>query len=140
MNNTHKTELKVRMFETDVQGHLMGSAYISYANQALWELLKSSGVDIDGMLETGVGPVVLESNIKYLRELRGGDSVTIECLMHFTESKTYIVECRFYNDNGDISAEVRNIAGLLDLKKRKLLENPAQFWRDRATQPEVLGL
>lgn len=128
------------MFEIDAQGHLAGSAYIDYANQALWEHLRFAGIDIDAMLASGAGPVNLETNIRFLSELRAGDTVTLACQLTFTPGKkSYRVQVEFLR--GDtLAAQVVSIYGLLDLHERRLIDDPAERWRKLASHPERLGL
>lgn len=132
--------MTVRMFEIDAQGHLAGSAYVDYASQALWETLRSAGIDIDAVLASGVGPVILETSIRYRRELRSGDAVAIDCGLSFGDGKTYRVDCSFLRGDGEVAAEVANACGLLDLDKRALIAEPAACWRRFAAQPERIGL
>ena len=137
---THRTSLTVRMFEIDAQGHLAGSAYVDYANQAFWEKLRTAGIDIDALIASGIGPVILETNIKYRRELKAGDDVEIECNLHFKPGKTFLTQCIFHRSDGHVAAELESVCGLLDLSQRSLLADPAARWRAVATRPEAIGL
>lgn len=140
MATQFKTALTVRMFEIDAQGHLTGSAYLDYANQALWELLRAAGVDTDAMIASGIGPVNLETTIRYRSELRAGERVELTCDLSFGEGKTYKVTQVFLNERGALSAEVSGVYGLLDLVDRRLIDDPASIWRRLAARPEKLGL
>lgn len=140
MTTPFQITMRVRMFEIDAQGHMTGSAYLDYANQALWDCLRAAGVDVDAMLRSGAGPVNLETNIRFLGELRAGDEVTITCTLRFSESKTYSALYEFRHADGQVAAEVRNTLGLLDLAERRLVANPASRWRAFAQKPEILGL
>lgn len=132
--------MTVRMFEIDAQGHLAGAAYVSFANQALWETLRDAGIDIDALIAWGFGPVILETNIKYRRELKAGDDVEIDCSLTFNSSKTYLVRCVFHRTDGLVAAELESVCGLLDLSQRTLVPEPSARWRAVATRPELIGL
>ena len=140
MTKPFETTLRVRMFEIDAQGHLTGSAYLDYANQALWECLRAAGVDVDAMISSGVGPVNLETNIRFLGELRAGDEVTVTCALSFSDGKTYHALYEFRRMDGSIVAEITNRMGLLDLVGRRLIVEPESRWRALARDPQVLGL
>jgi acyl-CoA thioester hydrolase len=131
---------RVRVFEIDAQGHLTGAAYLQYANHALWECVRAAGVDVDEMVASGIGPVNLETTIRYIRELRGGDDVDVSCELVFGEGKTYHVHHAFRTPDGQLAAEVRCVLGMLDLHQRRLVADPAMRWRERASRPDVLGL
>ena len=134
------TQMDVRVFDLDAQGHLTGAAYLQYANQALWECVRAAGVDTDALLASGVGPVNLETTIRFRRELRGGDQVDVSCCMVFTGGKTYRVQHEFRTPGGELAAELHCVFGLLDLEHRRLVPDPGARWRQHAADPEMLGL
>lgn len=134
------TRMAVRVFDLDAQGHLTGAAYLQYANHALWECVRAAGVDIDALLGSRIGPVNLETNIRFLRELRGGDEVDVSCRLVFTGGKTYRVRHEFRTPRGELAAEVNAVFGLLDLTQRRLVPDPGSRWRRHAKVPEMLGL
>jgi acyl-CoA thioester hydrolase len=134
------TRLDVRLYDLDAQGHLSGAAYLQYANHAFWACARAAGVDIDRMLASGIGPVNLETTIRYRRELRGGDGVDVTCELHFDSSKRYDVAHQFLTPDGELAAEVVGTYGLLDLSERHLVPDPKARWRQLAARPEVLGL
>ena len=140
MTEPFQTTLRVRMFEIDAQGHLTVSAYLDYANQALWECLRTAGVDVDAMISSGIGPVNLETNMRFLAELRAGDEVTVTCALRFSESKTFQALYQFRRVDGQVAAEITNRMGLLDLVGRRLIAEPESRWRTLARDPHVLGL
>jgi acyl-CoA thioester hydrolase len=131
---------EVRVSDTDAQGHMNSAAYLDLANHSLWECVRAAGVDVDGLLQTRVGPVILESTIRYAAELRAGDRVDVSCRLTFDGSKTYLVRHELTNAEGGVAATVENRMGLLDLDERRLVAEPAATWRRAATHPELLGL
>ncbi|WP_371600019.1 acyl-CoA thioesterase [Streptomyces sp. NBC_00564] len=130
----------VRGYETDVLGHLNQSVYLQYAEHARWVLLQVAGVSQTELVGKGVGPVVLETNIRYLRELRAGDEVEVTCGFTWGEGKTFRVEQTIRKTDGTVSAELTSVGGLLDLKRRKLVADPREYFRALATDPLMFGL
>lgn len=82
----------------------------------------------------------LETVIRYLAELRGGDVVEVSCRLVFGEGKTYGVEHELRAVGGQLAAQITTTSGLLDLERRHLVTDPAARWRQAADRPEVLGL
>lgn len=140
MSHSFEISESVRLFDCDAQGHLAGANYLNFANQAFWSCLRSAGVDVDAMLRDGMGPVHLETKLRYLREFRAGDRAKMACQLKFGGGKTYRVKVEFRDDSDELAAEVETICGLLDFATRRLSPDPAARWRERAMYPERLGL
>jgi acyl-CoA thioester hydrolase len=133
--------ITVRGYELDTQGHLNSSVYLQYGDHARWECLRAAGISIDRMLATGVGPVTLETTIRFRHELRGGDRVGVSCAFVWGDRRTFEIRQEIRRD-GDrvLAAELTSAGGLLDLDARRLVEDPAAHWRALATAPHLLGL
>ncbi|MEU1597877.1 acyl-CoA thioesterase [Streptomyces sp. NPDC005708] len=130
----------VRGYETDALGHLNQSVYLQYAEHARWSLLQAAGVSPSELLAKGVGPVVLETTIRYLRELRAGDEVEVTCAFEWGEGKTFRVVQTIRRTDGTVSAEVTAVGGLMDLNLRKLVSDPQGHFRAMASEPGAFGL
>jgi acyl-CoA thioester hydrolase len=130
----------VRGYETDALGHVNQAVYLQYAEHARWSVLEEAGMDQSELLAKGVGPAVLETTIRYLRELRAGDEVDVTCAFEWGEGKTFRVVQTIRKADGTISAEVTSVSGLLDLKERRLVADPRSYFRALAVRPELFGL
>ncbi|MFJ8623980.1 acyl-CoA thioesterase [Kitasatospora sp. NPDC093550] len=134
------TRITVRGYETDSQGHLNQSVYLQYAEHARWEYLHAAGIRQADLVAKGVGPVVLETTVKYLRELRAGDSVDVSCSFTWRDGKTFQVVQRLIREDGVLAAEVTGVGGILDLAERRLVADPREPLRALAADPGLLGL
>jgi acyl-CoA thioester hydrolase len=132
--------IEVRSYELDPQGHANGAVYVQYADHALYACVRAAGVDVDALLRSGVGPVNIETTIRYHHELRGGDEVTVSCAFEWCPGRTFRVHREFHNRAGALVAEVSTVTGLLDLETRRLVDDPGARWRAAASSPELLGL
>ncbi|MGY4397212.1 acyl-CoA thioester hydrolase [Sphingomonas sp. UYAg733] len=96
--------------------------------------------DIDAMLVSGIGPVNLETNIRFLADLRAATTWTscANCASRRARPTSRIMN--FRKPDGVLAAEVKNVMALLDLSARRLMPNPEAHWRARARSPEKLGL
>ncbi|MGW7584860.1 acyl-CoA thioesterase [Kitasatospora sp. NPDC054768] len=134
------TRITVRGYETDSQGHLNQAVYLQYAEHARWEYLRAAGIRQADLVAEGVGPVVLETTVKYLRELRAGDSVEVGCSFTWREGKTFQLVQRLVREDGVLAAEITGVGGILDLTERRLVADPREPLRALATDPGLLGL
>ncbi len=135
-----QVRIAVRGYEIDAQGHLNGVVYLQYAEHARYECLRAAGVSQRALLAAGVGPVQLETSIRFHRELRGGDEVDASCAFIFGDDKTFRVEQEFRRPDGTLVAQLTNVGGLLNLTQRRLVSDPAGRFRALARSPDVLGL
>lgn len=132
--------VQVRGYELDVNGHLNQAVYLQYAEHARWELIRTAGISKDKLLAAGMGPVVLETTIRYHRELRDGDQVDVSCAFGWGNRKTFSVSQDIRRTDEVLAAEVRAVGGLLGLDDRRLVSDPAARFRELATVPALLGL
>lgn len=140
MSERFSVRIRVRGYEVDTQGHLNWAEYLHYAEHARWEILAAAGITQDGLIASGIGPVVLDAQIKYLRELRGGDDVDVGTEFVYGDAKTFRIRQDFRRADGPLAAELTSTAGLLDLAARKLVDNPGKHLRALAANPSLLGL
>jgi acyl-CoA thioester hydrolase len=130
----------VRGYETDVQGHLNQAVYLSYAEHARWSALQAAGVSQSRLTAQGVGPIVLETTIRYLRELLAGEEVEITCAFEWGEGKTFRIRQTIRKADGTVAAEITGVSGILDLKLRKLVADPRKIFNELATDLGPFGL
>lgn len=140
MADPFRVRITVRGYELDTQGHLNQAVYLQYAEHARWECLRAAGISQDGLIASGVGPVALETTVKYLRELRGGDEVDVTCEFRWGEGKTFQLQQDFTRPDGGQVATLTAVAGLLDLSARRLVASPGERMRELATDLVPLNL
>ncbi|HEY3682863.1 MAG TPA: acyl-CoA thioesterase [Streptosporangiaceae bacterium] len=140
MTEPFRVRIEVRGYELDTQGHLNGAVYWQYGDHARWACLSAAGVDVDALIADGIGPVTLETTVRFHRELRRGDAVDVTCAFVWGAGKTFEVRQEIRRADGTLAAELTSVGGLLDLESRRLLPDPGARWSARAAAPELLGL
>jgi acyl-CoA thioester hydrolase len=132
--------LPVRHDDLDTNGHVRGPAYLALADHARWAVLDAAGIDLAVLAEHHLGPVNLETTVRFRAELRPGDQVEILTRFEFGDGKTDRVSQVLRRADGTVSAEITSVTGLLDLDRRRLVDRPSRWLRRLATHPDVLGL
>jgi len=136
-----RLRLAVRIDDLDPNGHVRGPAYLTYADQARWACVRAAGVSVEDLLARGVGPVNLETTIRFRKELLAGDEVDVSFAPTWDGGKTSRVVQELRRPDGTLVAEVTSVSGLLDLKERRLVPDAGmEILRSAATRPELLGL
>ncbi|MFJ7076828.1 acyl-CoA thioesterase [Streptomyces sp. NPDC098781] len=140
MSEPYSVRVTVRGYETDVQGHVNQSVYLNYAEHARWSLLQAAGIGQRNLIGKGVGPVALETTIRYKRELLAGDEVDVTCVFEWSDGKTFRIEQIVRKADGTVAAELTAVGGLLDLAERKLVARPDEIFKELASDPSLFGL
>lgn len=130
----------VRGYETDTQGHLNQSVYLQYAEHARWSIMQAAGIRQAEMVQKRIGPVALDTTIRFRRELVAGDEVDVTCVFEWTDGKIFRIKQTITKTDGTLAAEVEATGGIMDLTARKLLPDAGAALRELATSPEVIGL
>ncbi len=140
MTEEFRVRVAVRDYEIDANGHVAGAVLLQYGQHARWECLRAAGINHAELRAAGIGPVSLEENIRYHRELRAGEEVDVTCRYVWGDGKTFRIEQDIRHTDGTLVAEITNVGGLLDHAERRLLAEPSARWRSAAAAPELLGL
>ncbi|MCF2131402.1 acyl-CoA thioesterase [Strepomyces sp. STD 3.1] len=140
MSEPFSVPVTVRGYETDTQGHLNQAVYLNYAEHARWSLLSAAGIRQADLVARGVGPVALETTIRFKRELLAGDEVEVTCVFEWGEGKTFRIHQIIRKPDGTVAAEVEGVGGLMDLRARKLVTDPRERFKELAADPGLFGL
>ena len=137
---TFSVPVTVRGYELDVNGHLNQAVYHQYAEHARWEVMRAAGLVPEKLRPAGIGPVVLESTVKHLRELHLGDEASITCATEWGPGKAFRMHQQIIKLDGTVSAEFHVVLGLMDLTARRLVPNPTERLLELVDSPHALGL
>jgi acyl-CoA thioester hydrolase len=135
-----RVTIAVRADDIDANGHVRGPAYLAYADHARWSCVRAAGIDLTELAAHRIGPVNLETTVRFHRELLPGGEVEVGCEFHWGAGRTSRVTQEFRAPDGTLVAEVSSVSGLLDLDRRRLVADPGSYWLQLAARPELLGL
>ncbi|WP_410668601.1 acyl-CoA thioesterase [Amycolatopsis sp. cmx-4-68] len=135
-----RVTIAVRADDIDANGHVRGPAYLAYADHARWSCVRAAGIDLAELAERRIGPVNLETTVRFHRELVPGGEVEVGCEFHWGTGKTCRVTQELRAPDGTLVADVSSVSGLLDLDRRRLVADPGAYWLELAARPELLGL
>jgi YbgC/YbaW family acyl-CoA thioester hydrolase len=118
-------EVQIKEHHLDTFGHVNNAIYLQLYEEARWQFITDRGYGLKEVLKYQKGPVVLEVNLKFLKELklRENIKITFEAVdpvgssQRITRMKQTMVK-----DNGDIASELMIVFGFFDLSQRKLIK------------------
>jgi len=104
----------------DTFGHMNNAKYLSLFEEARWDLITKNGFGMKEMRKLGIGPTILEINIRFLKELRVRDEIDIETQVISYEGKIGKLQQRILIGEVVYCVAVFTIA-LFDMSTRKMI-------------------
>jgi acyl-CoA thioester hydrolase len=124
-----KFECKIQILEShlDAFGHVNNARYFDLYEQARWDFITKFGYGLKQVIDNEKGPVVLDVNCRFKRELINRETITIKS--HTTESTGKIMKIyqEIIKEDGSVASDATFTFGFMDLKLRKLI-NPPEAW------------
>jgi len=126
------------IYETwlDSFGHVNHAKYLELFEQARWDWLSAYAISTETIQSSGIGPVVLEVNVRYLRELKAREHIRITTELVEFQKKTFKIAQHMHRiEDGVLASELHLTGGILDLKARKLIVPPQEWHRALGLDP-----
>jgi len=141
----HEYEVLIIERHLDTFGHVNNATYLDLFEAARWDWITGNGFGLDRIRELQQGPTVLEIVLRFKREIKNRQRITIRTWMESYEGKVGSVVQEMRDEAGELCCEGRFLCGLFDLQARRLLL-PTPEWkkavgleiqeRGRGGQPE----
>jgi len=97
---------EIHTFDIDFAGHVSNIVYVRWMEIGRLKLLAAAGLPVDRIVrELGLLPTLIETRIRYLKQLFLGDTVTVELWLSRLKHVSAIIEFRFYNQGNALVAE-----------------------------------
>ena len=133
-NGEHSATVVVRGYETDANGHVNHAVYHQYGEHGRTEALRAAGIEVAPLAAAGLGPVILETTVRFLAELRQGDEATVLTRVRFGAGKSFRMDAEIRR--GDtVCATLTGVMGILDHATRRLVADPRARLREHSADP-----
>ncbi len=110
----------------DTFGHMNNAMYLVLFEEARWEFITQNGYGLKKIMETGLGPTILEIKLKFLKELRLRDKIIIETQVTSYQNRIINIGQKMLRENV-ICCEAEFTIGFFSLKERKIVQ-PSDEW------------
>lgn len=117
----------IRESQVDSLGHLNNAGYLTIFEEARWEHITSRGYGFKEIQVHRKGPVILEVNLKFLKELRLRERITLTLELLDYNGKVGRLRQQMVKADGVVAADAVFTFGLFDLQARRLIE-PTPEW------------
>jgi len=105
----------------DIFGHVNNSKYMEFLEAARWDILKKGNYGPEVVMETKQGPVILEANLKFKKELALQDNLKIETEIIILKEKIWRINHKILTEEKGLCCIGIYTFGFFDLNKRKLI-------------------
>jgi thioesterase-3 len=120
-------KMLIREHHLDSFHHVNNATYLEIFEEARWELLQLSGITLQSIHANGIGPVVLECHLKFIKELRLRETIVIESQLQSYEKVIGVMQQNIIDEQGKICCQAQLTFGVFDLQSRKLILPPPEW-------------
>jgi thioesterase III len=118
--------IEIKEMHLDTFGHMNNATYLTLLEDARWELITQNGYGLEKIKQTGLGPVILELKLKFIKEIRLREKIMIETQLISYEQKIAKLSQTMLR-TGEVCCTAEFRFGLFDLQRRKLVL-PTDEW------------
>ncbi len=122
-------QFTVRWSDLDANRHLKNTAFSEYAVDTRFQMLESRGFPQKHFEELRFGPVIFREEIRYRREVLGGQSVTVNVIVAgmSLDGSQWRVRHEVRNGEGREAALITVDGAWIHLDSRKLIAPPPEL-------------
>jgi acyl-CoA thioester hydrolase len=125
-NKKHYYSIQIKESMLDSFEHVNNAMYLTILEEARWDLITRNGYGLEKLMETRIGPTILEINIRFLKELKLGDEISIETYAESYVKKICVIKQTIFRGT-EICCTTEITMALFDLSERKIIL-PTEDW------------
>lgn len=123
----HEYEVFIRETHLDTFGHVNNATYLTLFEEARWDLITARGYGLETIRETRLGPVILEANVKFRREVKNRETIVIKTTLESYENNIGRLRQKMLKVDGQLAADATFVCALWDIDARKIVA-PTPAW------------
>jgi acyl-CoA thioester hydrolase len=135
----HEYRLLILEKHLDTFGHVNNAAYLEILEEARWDLITRNGYGLDDVHRLGIGPVVLDLHLRFVRELRNRQAVAVRSWLESYSGKVGKFAQQILDGAGEVCCDASFTIGLFDLRARKLIRPTPEWAKALGLRPEDLS-
>ncbi len=111
----------------DDYGHVNNARYLDLYERARWNILDEFGLGRESVLKSKTGPVIIEINIRFSREIKEGEKIKILTRSRRKNELIFYFDQQMINSKGELACKAIFTSSLFDLEKRRMVR-PSREW------------
>jgi acyl-CoA thioester hydrolase len=113
--------------DIDMNGHMRHTTYLDYATQARMSCFADHGFGLAEFSSHGIGPILTRESVRYLREIRPGQTFRIRVALsgQSPDHKRFAMRATVLREDGTPAAIVDILGAWMDMTRRRLMPAPA---------------
>jgi len=126
-SRTFEYPMIIKEFHLDTFGHVNNATYLEIYEEARWQFITENGYGLEEIKKTGLGPVILDIKVRFIKELKLREAITIFSKTTGYNSKIGTIQQWIIDSQGNKCSDVEMTIGLFDTHARKLVK-PTPEW------------
>lgn len=129
-NPIYEYELTILEQHLDTFGHVNNAKYLELYEEARWDFITKNKLGLKEIMETQIGPVLLDLQLTFKAELKNREKITIisQARPEMRNKFVMLLDQKMIKEDGKIASTLTLSVGMMDLKARKLI-SPSDEWR-----------
>ena len=130
LNVIFEYEVMIKECHLDSFGHVNNAVYVQLYEEARWDFITKNGLGLDVIQRDQVGPVLLDLQVKFKKEIKNREIIKIQSqTREMISSKMMVLEQKMINSAGRIASDAVFTVGFFDMKTRKLIDASPDWLR-----------
>lgn len=127
-NTKFEYEVLIQEFHLDSFGHVNNAVYVELYEEARWDFITKNGFGLDYIQKHQMGPVILDLQVRFKRELKNREKIKIiSCTKEIVSPKIMVLEQIMFKPDGKVASEAIFTVGFFDMKERKLVNSSPEW-------------
>lgn len=128
-NPIYEYEFTVLEQHLDTFGHVNNAVYLQLYEEARWDFITKNNLGLKEILETQVGPVLLDLNLTFKAELKNREKIKVvsQARPELRNKFVMVLDQKMLKGDGKVASTLTLSVGVMDLKARKLIAPPPEW-------------
>lgn len=128
-NPVYEYDKQILEQHLDTFGHVNNAVYLQLYEEARWDFITKNGLGLKEILESKIGPVLLDLQLTFKSELSNRENIKIisQARSEMRNKYVMVLDQKMVKENGKIASTLTLSVGMMDLNARKLIA-PTATW------------